>query len=44
MILVEMFDMEELDTWIGDCERCSDCQDCVHYDECDFASHEDNEE
>lgn len=30
--------------WINDCERCLDCQDCIHYDECDMASDKHDDE
>ena len=31
-------------SWIGDCERCMNCKDCIHYDECDLPVHDDEDE
>ncbi len=31
-------------SWIGDCERCISCKDCIRYNECDLPTHEDDEE
>lgn len=33
-----------MDIDIATCERCLDCHDCIHYEECDIPDHSDDED